>query len=154
MGCDIHSNAERRNTEGEWEDMPELSPFDWRSYGLYAFLADVRNYSKVTPISPRRGIPNDASASVKASYEAWDLDAHSASWLSIAELDAFNYDAATEDRRVGKQVTPNFYDGSWTAPAGEGRATTYREFLGEDYFDELARLKAAGAERIVFWFDN
>ena len=32
--------------------------------------------------------------------------------------------------------------------------TTYREFLGEAFFDDLARLVAAGADRVVFWFDN
>lgn len=154
MGCDIHSHAERRNADGKWEDMPDLSPFDWRNYGLYAFLADVRNYSKVAPIAERRGIPGDASAGVRGHHESWELDAHSSSWLSLSELEAFNYDASMEDRRVGRQVSANFYDGSWTAPEGEGHATTYREFLGEGYFDELARLKAAGAERIVFWFDN
>jgi hypothetical protein len=29
-----------------------------------------------------------------------------------------------------------------------------REFLGEWYFIELGRLQAAGADRIVFCFDN
>ena len=32
--------------------------------------------------------------------------------------------------------------------------TTYRDFLGSSFFDELERLKAAGVERIVFGFDN
>ena len=63
MGCDIHSYAEVRNKEtGKWEqafnfvtlndfDKNYLNrekgdyPFDWRAYGMYGFLAGVRNYS-------------------------------------------------------------------------------------------------------------
>lgn len=32
--------------------------------------------------------------------------------------------------------------------------TTYREFLGEAFFTDLEKLKAAGAERMVFGFDS
>ena len=31
---------------------------------------------------------------------------------------------------------------------------SYREFLGDGYFDEIKKLQEAGADRIVFWFDN
>jgi hypothetical protein len=32
--------------------------------------------------------------------------------------------------------------------------TTYRAFLGEAFFADLAELQRIGAERIVFGFDN
>ncbi len=32
--------------------------------------------------------------------------------------------------------------------------TTFREFLGEEFFSDLEKLKTAGAERIVFGFDS
>ena len=54
MGCDIHSYAERKTSKG-YEIIDGLHPLDWRSYGLFGFLAGVRNYSAVTPIVPRRG---------------------------------------------------------------------------------------------------
>lgn len=154
MDCDIHSHAERRNADGAWEDIPELAPFDWRSYGMYGFLAGVRNYSAVTPIAEPRNIPDDASKVVKSHFEAWECDAHNASWLSVTELVEFDYDTGMEDRRIARQVGMNSWNGGCTAEAGEGRATTYREFLGEGFFEELAKLKTAGVERIVFWFDN
>ena len=86
MGCDIHVIAQRRapdpsNESGliwetlEWPvqrheypnpmdpDQPYIDcdrhPFDWRSYWLYGWLADVRNYSDVKPIAPARGLPKD-----------------------------------------------------------------------------------------------
>ncbi len=34
------------------------------------------------------------------------------------------------------------------------KKTTYREFLGEKFFEHLANLEEAGADRVVFWFDN
>lgn len=153
MGCDIHSYAEKK-VEGKWETVRELRPFDWRSYGMYGFLADVRNYSDVPPIAERRGIPPDTSAYVKEEYEGWSSDAHSASWLSVNELASFRYDSEVEDCRVTIQRSANHFDGGGTCKRGTGTKTTWREFLGKQFFEDLEKLKAIGAERIIFWFDN
>lgn len=152
MGCDIHAYAERKNGD-VWEDVGEIFEHV-RSYALFGFLADVRNYSEVPPIAPQRGIPDDVSGDVQAAYENWDSDAHSSSWLSLAELLAFDYDQTTEDRRVTRQIGPRAWDGGCTAEPGDGKRTTFRAFLVDWYFAELERLKTIGAERIIFWFDN
>ena len=152
MGCDIHSRAERK-VGGKWEVIPGLAPFNWRSYGMYGFLANVRNYSAVPPLAEPRGIPDDAPK-VGEYDEYSDLGDHSYSWLSVDELLAFNYDAPVEDRRVTVQVAPNCWNGGATAEPGGGEKTTYREFLGEAFFKDLEKLKAEGAERIVFGFDS
>jgi len=148
MGCDIHSRAEKR-VNGKWEAIDGLAPFDWRSYGVFGFLANVRNYSAIPPLSEPRGLPDDAHYG-----DEDDLGDHSFSWLSLDELLAFNYDAPVEDRRVTRQVAPNAWDGGCTAEPGAGNMTTYREFLGPQFFGDLEKLKAAGAERIVFGFDS
>ena len=154
MECDIHSHAEKK-TEAGYEKIPELEPFGWRSYGIFGFLANVRNYSAVPPIAERRGVPADMSAEVAKNYEGWDMDAHSASWLSIAELAAFDYDAKMEDRRVTRQTGPNSWDGgATTAELGGGKEMTFREFLGDGFFEDIKTLQEAGADRIIFWFDN
>jgi hypothetical protein len=72
----------------------------------------------------------------------------------LAELLSFNYDAPIEDRCVMRQVGPKAWDHGCTCEAGEGRMTTDRDFLGPSFFNELERLKEAGAVRIVFNFDN
>lgn len=154
MGCDIHSHAERKNADGKWEKVPDLQPFASRNYGTFGFLADVRNYSDLTPISQPRGVPQDVSLEVSEDYEAWGSDAHSASWLSVEELAAFDYEAQCEDRRVTRQVGPNAWNGGCTCNPGEGKQQTYREFLERWFFEDLQKLQAAGAERVVFWFDN
>ena len=147
MGCDIHSYAEKR-VNGKWEEL-DFSPFHWRQYGVFGFLAGVRNYSGVPVLAAPRGLPRDASDYVREESDSWNGDGHTHSWLSVEELSAFDYDAAVEDRRI----TVN-NDGGCTAEPGGGEMTTWREFLGPKFFDDLTRLKAEGAERIVFWFDN
>lgn len=153
MGCDIHTHAERKVGD-RYEKIEGLEPFDWRAYGMYGFLAGVRNYSDVTPIAQPRGIPADASAPVQSNYTLWGVDAHSASWLDVRELADFDYEQPMEDRRYTGMDPRGFMNGALTAKPGEGTATTYREFLGEGFFEDLEKLSKAGADRIVFWFDN
>lgn len=150
MGCDIHSRAEKR-VGGKWQVIPGFEPFDWRSYGMYGFLANVRNYSAVPPLAEPRGIPEDAPPDDEEGI--W-LGDHSFSWLSLEELLAFNYDAPLEDRRYTRQEAPNFWNGAATSEPGQGTMTTYREFLGDAFFKDLQKLQEMGAERIVFGFDS
>ncbi len=150
MGCDIHTTAER-NVNGQWIEVAvDPEAFDWRSYGLFGFLADVRNYSHVPPIAPQRGVPADATIEARDNMDGY----HSCSWLSVRELLDFDYDATFEDRRTSAQTGPNSWTGAADAGAGNGNLTTFRDFLGEGFFKELKRLRAAGVERIVFGFDS
>ena len=87
-------------------------------------------------------------------YEDWGLDAHSASWISVRELELYNYNQIIEDRRVTQQIGPNAWDGGRTAEPGGGKKMTLREFLGDQFFEGVRCLKACNADRIVFWFDN
>lgn len=153
MGCDIHSFAEKRVGE-RFVALPKFEPFEERTYGTFAFLADVRNYSGVTPIAAPRGFPDDASDTAKLSYESWGVDAHTPSWLSVAELLSFDYSAVMEDRRYTRQEGPNSFNGGATCEPGQGKRMTWREFLGDSFFNDLEELRDLGAERIVFWFDN
>lgn len=170
MGCDIHSAVEVRDSDGKWrwddravfpDDLRDgqftNAPFDWRSYGMFGFLANVRNYSRVPPLADARGLPDDLSpALADEESEPW-LGDHSHSWLGLNELLAFDYDQTFEDRRTTKQTGPNSWDGAALADKGEGRITTFREFLGSGFFAELERLKTFGDPenvRIVFGFDS
>lgn len=159
MGCDIHSYVEQRVSNGwtraHWgvtDKYGECEPFRDRIYAVFGWLADVRNYSAVPPISKPRGLPGDVSPDVLREYEEWGLDAHSASWLSVDELLAFDYIETFEDRRVTRGN-----DGGVTAEPGDGRLVSYREFLGHSFFEDLERLaefNKVAPTRVVFWFDN
>ena len=151
MGCDIHTFAERRTLDGQWETV-KFAPFDWRSYAIFGFLAGVRNYSMVEPISEPRGLPEDFLS--WARDEIRNMGYHTASWLGVQELLDFDYEQIMEDRRCTRQLGPNLWSGGETCDVGEGEKTTYREFLGEGFFTDLNKLKELDADRIVFAFDS
>lgn len=153
MGCDIHAFAERRNEAGAWI-LVTVDVFEFRNYGIFAFLAGVRNYSEIKPIAPPRGFPTTAAPEIAEDYKSWDIDAHTPSWLTISELLNFDYSALMEDRRYAKQIGPNSWDGAATCAPGEGMAQSWRQFLGDNFIEEIQNLAKWGAERIVFWFDN
>ncbi len=148
MGCDIHLSYQRC-VAGRWYDVPVPNgdyglPLNYHSYGLFGFLADVRNYSRVPPIAEPRGLPIDFTV-----REDTYVGDHSFSWLSINELLAYDYDQPFEDRRVMRDN-----NGGALAGPGEGKMTTLRDFLGDSYFDDLQTMVGAGVERIVFGFDS
>lgn len=155
MGCDIHIVAQRCDA-GEWRDIDGkfaegTAPFDWRSYGMFGFLGyGGRNYSEVPALAELRGLPEGEQTFDGES----DYGDHSFSWLSVAELAAFDYDQQFEDRRVTRQLSANMWHGGCTCEPGEGKMTTFREFLGEDFLRDIAELQRIGADRVVFGFDN
>jgi hypothetical protein len=152
MGCDIHCYAERRADE-EWEMIRDLCPFDRRDYTVFAFLADVRNEAGIPPIAQPRDVPDDISDGVVAEFRKCD-DAHSASWLSVSELLAYDYDRIVTGKERRTVMAAHHEDWGSVVMVEEVRGMAGRELLGVGFFDELQELKACGAERIVFWFDN
>lgn len=156
MGCDIHTVVEVKSPDG-WKAVPLDPPiFDWRSYRVFGFLADVRNYSLSPSIAPGRGFPDDLSAEAKELRENWDCDGHSATFVTLAELLAFDYSQQMENRRTTRTVA-NYTDGAALAEPGEGVKSTVREFLDGAFFKELDRLSALGHPadvRVLMLFDN
>lgn len=177
MGADIHSFAEVR-TNGKWQRVDEKiftaygddktsGPFETRNYGVFGFLADVRNYSCCQPISQRKGLPDDSEWLNEVEHDEFYGDSshkqdfqenyHSLSWLALKELVDFDYEQTFWDRRVTKQTGPNSWNGAALADEGEGEVITYRQHLGEGFFNDLEVLKTLGAVedvRIVFGFDS
>ena len=149
MGCDIHPYCEKL-VDGKWEFVL-TNIFDWRSYSIFGFLGDVRNYSCCEPLSKNRGLPEDVSEYVKKiRYE--DDQCHSTSFLTLKELLDFDYDKTFWNRRIYRGNS-----GACIAEPGEGEIVSYREFLGDGFFLELEKMKAFGSPeevRLVFWFDN
>lgn len=154
MGCDIHAYVEHRAAAG-W-GVVDSGWMDVRSYGAFAFLADVRNYSHVPPISQPRGFPDGRTGADY--YEGYPYGQyHSTSWLTLAELLGHDYSQVFWDRRVTKKTGECSWDCAALAEAGEGQHRTLREFLGEWFFAEVEKLRQYGEPhdvRVVFWFDN
>lgn len=155
MGCDIHIMAEvKRNGKWEknvkeifgnpWHDKdnlqwgPELvdTPPDGRNYDWFSVLANVRNGygfagvrtgSGFDVISEPKGVPKDASPEWLEVVERWSVDMHSKSWLTVDELESFNWDQTSDKEGVitlkqysELRSTPNARPNSWSGWAGGG----------------------------------
>lgn len=115
MGCDIHSTLEVREN-GIWKfvrgsgsvDAPYGDePIKDRSYRTFAILAGVRKGygfagvdtgDEFRPISEPKGVPDDASKEYLAHVELWNGDGHSHSFLTLAEILAFDFTRTVEQR--------------------------------------------------------
>ena len=130
MVVDIHTVVEVRR-DGGWRRAGLGEIFEHPDYRIFGFLAGVRNYSQSPVIAAPRGVP--------AGFDDAGLDElFGLSWLTLAELQAFDYDRVFTDRR---------------GPAEERRLG---DFLGGYFFERLDRLAALGPPadvRIVFGFD-
>ena len=153
MGCDIHMQVEYRTKvygTMQWCDgnLYEVNKFHYnyqddpkyirvhlnnerRNYTLFGLLAGVRNYG-TKPIVAPRGFPDDASKSITNEYNSWGSDAHTASWLTLAEI----------------------------MNAARSHPDLLNDLVAElqEYFNRLfpnpSPLITQNELRIVFWFDN
>jgi len=134
MGVDVNTWVQVLR-ENEWTRFEEniflerSGPFSWRDYGLFGFLANIRNYSRVPVITP---------IEQRSFFYAEFL---------LSQLLDFDYDAIFEDRR---------HNGS-ALPEGEGKIVTFREFLGKPYFDDIDTLKSLGKPdevKMIMFFDG
>ncbi|MFV5994779.1 hypothetical protein ACNPQM_20495 [Streptomyces sp. NPDC056231] len=75
-----------------------------RNYDAFGCLFGVRNYVNFRPLAPNRGIPIDASETVRAELDRlpWPDQAHSCTWITWAELKAVDWDEMAErpDSRI------------------------------------------------------
>jgi hypothetical protein len=86
----------------------------------------TRGTADVPPLAKPRGMLVDTAVH----YEARFSNGHSDGWFYVHELARYDYDEI---------VRP------------EGQRQSLEAHLGRAYFDMLAALEAAGAERLVFW---
>jgi hypothetical protein len=201
MGCDIHALIERkevhRNRDGEVYRVEWINSGDpdiGRNYELFAVLAGVRNYTGVTPICEPKGIPafvkfetySDGERWVRWDreridekpcreferlMEAYGEDGHSGSWLTLAEIKAYNIAQTVDDPHLIVGRDPKTSEVTMTAMATtgphDGRVGLRRVLTwpGDDQPHSWLRLirymeqaKWDGQDdegvRLVFFFDN
>ncbi len=145
MGCDIHIVLEQRAKGGRWIGIDTYIGHEcsyikgWatpiareRNYDRFAALAGVRGNGPEP-----RGLPWDASETVRFLADEWGGDGHSHSWLPIKDAERIFSETHhwTEDKR------DDF-----------GKSYPAVHFFGVDYSEGSSR--SADDYRIVFWFDN
>lgn len=144
MGCDIHVHTEIK-VNGKWEHYGH--PNTPRSYSLFALMAGVRNHDAIEPISPPKGMPEDASEITRLSYESYGSDGHSHSWLDSKEI------TVLEDRWIAMLELNNLstieFDLEW-------KYFGYLEGNSWAGFAKYPKERPKWIEdvRFVFWFDN
>jgi len=77
MGCDIHAYVDFKSFKKDNCDwyIKNLAQIRLgRDYLLFSYLADVRNYNNITPISPPKDIPKNNSYIVEHDYTLFVLD--------------------------------------------------------------------------------
>ncbi|EAZ6216251.1 hypothetical protein CDP76_21540 [Salmonella enterica] len=121
-------------------------PFSEQNYGVFAFLADVRNYACVPVLSDPRGLPavEKAAAEIDSLWEfngttEWPDHENnsSATWYLVSELLEFDYDVEFENRRNdANRDNPH--------PPGRGKRMAIREYLKPKFFEDLLILKRLG----------
>lgn len=129
MGCDIHPAIEYRE-DGEWKavlcpnkyfgkysDEPKITAkldID-RDYDLFAVLGNVRNGRSAgcdmgdgfDPMTDCRGVPDDISDEAREVLS----DEHSATWVTLAEILAYDWNRSTKHR--GWVSAVEFLDWDW-----------------------------------------
>ncbi|XWN34106.1 MAG: hypothetical protein ROR55_14020 [Devosia sp.] len=134
MGTDIHDYVEVRQADGSWRAttadertppceegitiIPKSVIYGDRNYGLFAILADVRNWAKskrivpggpytqtapFVPLSPPRGFPTDVSTEVVEAADWWSCEAYSHSHLTLKEVMEYDW---TQEVTLRGWVTP------------------------------------------------
>lgn len=101
-----------------------------RSYNIFCALAGVRSWhfsDSPRIISEPKGMPNDCCPEIKEECKRWGSDGHSHSWLTLRELQEFDWsEYGTTCDKFREEVIPKLQKHS----------------------------KNPENVRIVFWFDN
>jgi len=125
MGCDIHAAIEfRAGEDSGWEPVKVPNPYFGkygdekefryaldidRDYDLFAILGNVRNgygFAGIdtgdgfVPMSDRRGYPTDMSPEVGDEEHGAMSHEHSATWVTLAEILAYDWTRTTTKRGV------------------------------------------------------
>jgi len=137
---------------GEEPVVHRKQPYSGRNYELFAILAGVRNRYDIKPIALPKGLPQDLSREIRQEANKWLRDERICSYLTLAELQAYDWHGQTFLRhvslgadeyeqymRTGRAETWNVYGGL------KGMITNMEMF-------ELVRSGQAGRERTtVSW---
>lgn len=134
MGCDIHMVVEvydwHKNEDAKrWQMVLDTrTTYCERNYGVFSVLAGVRNYHDTKPLAANRGVPEDASPSVKAESGDYGPNGHSHSWATAAEVLAYDWSG----------INGSFVE--WVRWVVNG--PTLLSYVKPEHI------------RFVFWFDN
>lgn len=168
MGCDIHGTLEVKENK-KWKFIDKLP--DDQSYDWFGIIAGVRNYVNAKPISKPKGIPSKLSKESEKLIEGWDLASHSHSWLTLEEIETYDWEQTFHDGRIStveKATGKELYKASYTNPNVVDFSRfelkhldrTAKNLIPHSWKKLLNKMKKLGKKygkenvRITFFFDN
>jgi hypothetical protein len=106
MGSDIRSCTEVRDAGGGWEYVPYFPFSGGRSYAIFGFIGNERNYAHSPVLASYRGVPEDATPDTRSLFEDEDgpTGYHGVNWLSLKEMLNYDYEHVFWDRRVTRRT--------------------------------------------------
>ncbi len=144
MGTDIHGWIEIAlqpfpEDDKSWVALVDVLFLFWRDYDLFGCLFGVRNYADFRPLAPDRGIPEDASTTVR---EGFFKEAENPSWILWSELKAVDWEEETLTPHV--RLNEYHYDengelklyqsgGGWTTDIEKATGVTRDQFWAPDH---------------------
>lgn len=177
----VSSYMDGKKREIYWDnEIYTEQPYKGRNYNLFSILADVRNGygfagadtgDGFVPIATPRGVPKDASDFYKHEVKDYGVDGHSHSWVSLEELESYNWEQVTVKRGFvdsrnykifQKKGRPNGWCNGTNNPTYRQVEwkQTYRESVGSFLTETLPALQKLRKNpdvldlRLVFFFDN
>lgn len=158
MGCDIHWYSETRK-DGKWvcdqassfevlvddDGYLEMDSFPnrHRDYRLFGLLAGVRTEFDYS-YEPY-GFPEAASKEVTDIYKQWDVDAHTPSHLTRAQL----VEKFESLKPIRTELLLDTTTEQW-----EGEAASHFTGKLQEIISHLDNPVPDEDQRLVFWFDN
>ncbi|MFT7643834.1 MAG: hypothetical protein ACI9G1_005600 [Pirellulaceae bacterium] len=178
---DLVPNPDYFPDDPESADEPEMVPHTFdipRCSPLFAILANVNNTRTAEPydsIALPRGIPDDASRETKSWMKARGEDAFAASWLTLNEIDSFDWNRIMQQFGSVDPQAAHLFDSNplgfpfdrWPtglpfsysvsrSDIGNARwRATYAESAGfKSFRDMLTPYERLEMVRYVFWLDR
>lgn len=169
MSTSISIIAQIKSEDGSYKTITNKPK--WYNYAIFAWIAGVRNNEhQIVPLSKPRGLPPDIVDYIQkrrnemqygdsdprdeilySLFKCPPADAYGHSWFTLEELLSVDYEQIVEDRRNYELVLSE--NNSGTVPEGQGRKEPLKDFLGSYFFKDLAELKEAKVDLILFCFD-
>ena len=128
----------KRQVKVEWNEKINIRKIISRNYDFFSVVFGVRRerpeeHYGISAIAPNRGIPEDASHTIKQEYKECEGDYHSASYITLKEFKEIPWDKC------------------------QGKIAEFCMMFGEDKLQPLMEALSDGTDknvRMVVWFDN
>ncbi|MEU8897493.1 hypothetical protein [Nocardia sp. NPDC048505] len=132
MGCDIHGYIECRVwwRRDSWQAAMDFDLIEGgRDYDAFGLLFGVRNHAGFRPIAAHRGLPKDASQTVRDAYAEDGF--HSGTWIGWEEIARIDWSVPAEEPDARIHEFRRGPDGRWAEAGKAVWSARFAELAGK-----------------------